>query len=706
MGVRGLQTFLKENRQSLCRSLVLGPEEANTRPVLPLVVDAWGIIYQLYLDALPWASGGEYRQFYRLVRRLVREWRAVGIEPVFVFDGASPPEKHITLLGRMQQGVETARLFYTTRPESRSSPSGQRGQSLLPPFTSQAFGTALASLGVETHYVPRGEADGECVVLAASIGGYILGKDTDFLILGSGAETKGYIPLDIVEWVEPAPSAESNGSGFTTVSGGKKARARFASRLLPRSPGATLILPTFTSAALARRLRLPINMLPLLASLVGNDYSAGMAAAGAGKVSDRIDRIARTLRETHARPRSHTADTAYELVARVVRKLHTGAHVDARGLAETVEAIVNATIQYVLPGPVCCEVYPFCGELDDRCAAQVSRVATPVEGESPKTGAAQAYAAAQKRGHLNLVTHAWLHPDRVYLWGVLENPSGPSARAGGIPTAARCAAYTIVDAALGMRWPAVSETELDAAKQDSEAAELLGELSIKSPDEGNEGDQGDAQDNEAEAAVAEEAEAAAAPRRVVTEYLRQGSSTRVGARELELPSPQDDGPLCLAPLDKRLAVYRDALGASPATSALPTPLQPVACALRMCVLSAAESDPAGLAGRWRRTELEAIARAAIGCMQGWGKDEDEDDGVSVKSSADGSAVDDNYPVLTNRNAELVSQFQAALLDTLMLAQALLLTPVQGGGGRRWATDTPHAARVCLGLGIALGAGWR
>lgn len=42
MGVRGLQTFLKENRQSLCRSIVLDAAGASTRPALPLVVDAWG----------------------------------------------------------------------------------------------------------------------------------------------------------------------------------------------------------------------------------------------------------------------------------------------------------------------------------------------------------------------------------------------------------------------------------------------------------------------------------------------------------------------------------------------------------------------------------------------------------------------------------------------------------------------------------------
>lgn len=627
------------------------------------------IIYQLYLDALPWASGGEYFQFYRLVRRLVRAWRAVGVEPVFVFDGASPPEKHATLLGRMQRAVETARLFYTTRPESRSTPAGQRGgNSVLPPFTSHAFGAALASLGVETRFVPRGEADGECVVLASSLGGYVLGRDTDFVILGSAADMKGYIPLDLVEWAEPAPAESANGVGFTTVSGARKGRVRPLSRLLPRTSGATLILPAFTSAALARRLRLPPAMLPLLASLVGNDYSAG---TDTGKASDRIDRIARTLRETQARPGSHTADTAYELVARVVRKLQVRPYIDERDLANTVEAVVDATIQYVLPAPRCCSVYPFCGELDDGCAARASRVATPVEGESPKTSAPDAYAAAQGAGHLNLVTHVWLHPDRVYLWGVLENPAAPSARAGRLPTAARRAAYGIVDGALGLRWPKPSDEELDAARRDRKAAQLLGGLSIQPPT-GEDDPQGE---TEEEAEVEVNVEEELTPRRAVTEYLRQGSSTRVGARELELPpSAELEGPLCLQPLETRLAAYRDGLGAPAAIATLPVSLQPLACALRMCVLSAAEADPSGQLGRrWRRAEVEAVARAAIGCWEGWAhadEEDDEDDAVSVMSASG----DDNYPVLSNRNAELVSQFSAALLDTLALAQALLLTP--------------------------------
>lgn len=42
MGVKGLQTFLKENRQSLCRTLVLDRDGAAERAPVPVVVDAWG----------------------------------------------------------------------------------------------------------------------------------------------------------------------------------------------------------------------------------------------------------------------------------------------------------------------------------------------------------------------------------------------------------------------------------------------------------------------------------------------------------------------------------------------------------------------------------------------------------------------------------------------------------------------------------------
>lgn len=45
------------------------------------------VLYQLYLDSLPWTTGGEYLRFYLVVRELVEAWRSVGLDPTFVFDG-------------------------------------------------------------------------------------------------------------------------------------------------------------------------------------------------------------------------------------------------------------------------------------------------------------------------------------------------------------------------------------------------------------------------------------------------------------------------------------------------------------------------------------------------------------------------------------------------------------------------------------------
>ncbi|KLT42219.1 hypothetical protein CC85DRAFT_285804 [Cutaneotrichosporon oleaginosum] len=578
----------------------------------------------------------------------------------------------------MQASIDKARLFYTTRPESRSSPGGQRGdKAILPPFASLAFAAALASLDVETVFVPRGEADGQCVVIAAEMGGYVLGLDSDFVILGSAADMKGYIPFDMVEWIEPTTTHEAVGDGFTTTSA-KKVRVRSVSRLLPRSSGATLILPIYTSEALARRLRLPLNMLPLLAALLGNDYTS---SSDTNYTLDRVDRVARTLRETVARPGSHNADTAYELVSRVVRKLHAQAYVDERKLAEKVDGAIDATIQYVLPSPQCCSLYPFCSRLSEGCTTRAWRLPTALRSEA-SASVVEAYAAARATGHLDIMTRAWLHPGRVYLRDALENPAGPSARAGRISINARRATYAIVDAALGMRWPAKG-AQNDEALERTETAQLMAGLSLQpSADDADTVENGEKSQDEAETVGngekpqseagtvedksalddAEDGTQEAAVRRVVTEYLRQGSSARVGSQQIELPAPGDSTSL-LAPLDERLAAFRDALDAPASVSSLPVDAQPLACALRMCILSAAETDPGGHQGRrWRRSEVEAVVRAALGCMKGW--DDDLDDDVDAEEL---------YPLLETRNAELVAQLSAALLDTLTLAQALLLT---------------------------------
>lgn len=433
----------------------------------------------------------------------------------------------------MAAQVATARVFYSLSTSTRSSPTfSNKGDTILPPFCRGAFAAALSSLGVRTHFVPRGEADGVCVVLAGQMGGYVLGRDTDFVILSAGASERlrGYAPLDMMEWTDSAPSEDAAGGApaadFTTVSAKRPRSAR--SRLLPPTSAGnpTLVLATFATAPLCRRLRLNAQMLPLLSSLVGNDYTpawAGEALFPRMRPGDRIQRVARVLAEL--RP---SAKSAEDLVRRSVKRLWARPFVDDAAVAELTDAVIEATIQYVLPVPDCCDQFPFCGELDAGCrtatasqanSAAPSRAPTPISGNGNGKGhnavhsdAIIAYAEALRRGRLSALTAAYLHPDRVHLWTALEDPSTASCRASVAACRARLAAYTILDAAVGgLRFPKASDDLLDEQKQDQEANRLLGVEAEEEPTEERP--------------------------RVVTEFVRQGGG-RIVARRAVLP-PKD-----------------------------------------------------------------------------------------------------------------------------------------------------------------------
>ena len=47
MGVRGLTSFIKENRQSLSTTITLDRDLAETHEIVNVVVDAWGSVLHL-----------------------------------------------------------------------------------------------------------------------------------------------------------------------------------------------------------------------------------------------------------------------------------------------------------------------------------------------------------------------------------------------------------------------------------------------------------------------------------------------------------------------------------------------------------------------------------------------------------------------------------------------------------------------------------
>ncbi|KAB5591013.1 hypothetical protein CTheo_5541 [Ceratobasidium theobromae] len=288
MGVHGLTTFLRENRRALSRvELFSGKLVSERNTYIPLVVDAWSIIFALYANSgLPWVYGGEYEAFAKCVQDLVHAWLAVGLEPYFVFDGPVPLAKIPTTLKRLTDtGIHNANIFFRTSAAARSTSSFLASTRMLPPLTLEACLGALKELQSQSteskvHIVMAdGEADPFCVALADALGsGLVTGMDSDFAVLcteGYG----GYIPIDEMVWQSDEPTQtqinESN-DGFTAVVT-KTRNKRKSSGLIPPSGSSPLELSLQVSVyhphKLAAYLQLPPALLPLFSALVGNDFS-------------------------------------------------------------------------------------------------------------------------------------------------------------------------------------------------------------------------------------------------------------------------------------------------------------------------------------------------------------------------------------------------------------------------------------------------
>ncbi|WVQ75878.1 hypothetical protein IAR50_005512 [Cryptococcus sp. DSM 104548] len=726
MGVRGLQSFVKENRQSLCRSVILPEKDARgtEKGAIPVIVDAWGVIFKVYLDSLPWVSGGEYLRFYQLAKGLVTSWRKVNLEPTFVFDGAAPVEKHDTTLKRMTESLIAPKLFYTTSAKSRSEPSfgkDSTGKVVLPGFASHAFIFALHRLGVETHHVPYGEADGVCVKMAEAVNGYVLGQDSDFLILvGKSERMSGYVPLDMMSWIEGEASKQDEGSDFAPspstfqeVNGRRKKsyNPRHSSLLPPPThQHPTLILTVISPHSLRQRLRLSANYMALFASLIGNDYTPPEALKRfyepSLSPSRRIEKAALVLREqlqilsASKGKNVYPGDFVVELVKRVVKKLCIWQYDTESDLMRAVNGIIEAALQYSIPHfSQCCPSYPFCGELGQLgCQTSLSRPITPalIGNHAPKDEptkqqkALEAYAATQRKGCLTFITHAWLYPDRIYLRSGMEDPSIPSSRSLETSREVRRAAYAIADEGLGgFKFTALSEK--DKRVWSEEKAGDGGDV-LDGEDVGSEENAaGLAEHSAPEHGEDDQLETVLHsndPVRIMVEYVRQGSAGRVIPYDLHLPpkqSTESATPLCVQPLSDRLKAYLGPMGSDTvAIRELPSSLQPLVAIVRYCAIEmAAVNDRGGFPRavdlRWRKSEVLAVLKSGIGTFKQWRRELDYEELSGVRRKTKAVSPEDEakeWPTLESRNAQLVGQLSTAMQNSVSLAESLLLLSTQ------------------------------
>ncbi|PFH50876.1 hypothetical protein AMATHDRAFT_192297 [Amanita thiersii Skay4041] len=382
MGVHGLTTFLQENKRPLSRSFDFPLASSGT--VTPVVVDAWSFTYKLYSDSnLPWVYGGEYPDFYNLVTKTVQAWISIGFQVYFVFDaGPCPRLKFPTVIQRRNQtNVQNSLLFFRTSPGSRSTGLFLNETRIIPPFALNTCLDALQSLAetspaLELHFADE-EGDPFAVELAGRVNGYVIGNDSDFVILNSDGY-KGYIPLEEMAWfllepVEPSFDDDSNGEFQIVRKYKSKKKATSVSGsgngvIPPISDTGRLKLSlvTYSPDLLAAHLRIPVALLPLLGAIVGNDYTRHTDNARRSSqtlfferhltLGQRIQRTAATIQnilspDHHKKRVKHHIGSVIELIERTVNTLlaRWAGTLGSGEIVAVIDEIVNDALQYGIP---------------------------------------------------------------------------------------------------------------------------------------------------------------------------------------------------------------------------------------------------------------------------------------------------------------------------------------------------------------------
>ncbi|XP_016068434.1 PREDICTED: constitutive coactivator of peroxisome proliferator-activated receptor gamma isoform X2 [Miniopterus natalensis] len=184
MGVRGLQGFVGSSCPHVCTVVSfreLAEQHRSKHPECPptVVVDAMCCLRYWYTPE-SWVCGGQWKEYFAVLRDFVGMFTAAGIRLVFFFDGMVEKDKREAWVARrLKNNREAARVFRYIKAHG-----AQPGRSmfLIPPGLAVFTRCALKALGQETRCSLQ-EADYEVAAYGLRhncLG--ILGEDTDYLI--------------------------------------------------------------------------------------------------------------------------------------------------------------------------------------------------------------------------------------------------------------------------------------------------------------------------------------------------------------------------------------------------------------------------------------------------------------------------------------------------------------------------------------------
>uniref|UniRef100_A0A3Q2WC14 Asteroid domain-containing protein n=1 Tax=Haplochromis burtoni TaxID=8153 RepID=A0A3Q2WC14_HAPBU len=210
-------------------------EEVNIEKT-GLIIDGAALYYSLYYTSDPKLDrrcGGDYPGFKDEVCNFFKTLQVCEVTPYVFLDGGSDPDKHKTLVYRRKDTEEKAKTIATTKPEN----AVPKGCNVLPPLVKDVFIEILKEKGIEFKQC-LGEADPEVVSDANQKQCPVLSIDKDFCIFDL---CKGFLHLDNFEWKS-------------------KKDEKIPAKL-------------YTRSKFCEHFKLDPALMPVFASIAGNDYS-------------------------------------------------------------------------------------------------------------------------------------------------------------------------------------------------------------------------------------------------------------------------------------------------------------------------------------------------------------------------------------------------------------------------------------------------
>ncbi|KAJ6558420.1 hypothetical protein DFH09DRAFT_529788 [Mycena vulgaris] len=730
MGVHGLSTFVRENRRLSETYYVPAGGDPHASNPINIVVDGWSFIYDLYRSSgLPWVYGGEYPAFRRIITTVVNAWLSVGLTIYFVFDGAFPHLKFSTLVSRLaQSSISHSHIFFRTSQASRSNPRFLNETRILPPLAYTACLDALKAIcqtsnAVTIHYADE-EGDPYAVELAGKVGAFVVGNDSDFVILNSEGY-RGYIPLDEMVWNTPNPEEPPtvDEDEFQQVRK-PKTKKRAANSSLGRGmipPDSTselsLSFTAYSPVTLASHLNLPVTLLPLLGALVGNDFSNQSASPRRNvqllfferqlSLTQRINRVAATMQSilsaSSQKGKQKQVGSVMDLIDRTVNALLVRS-ISSMGSGEVeaiVERIVEATLQYALPKneddtlglwptDICalheadiCPILPMFSRL---VAAEALLEQRENDDELLKRNELRGqYLSAYRRGQLHAKVLDILHTGTSWPRLFLETPDLETVSRV-VGRTIRQWGYAILHDTVGLEDETATEDDASTVGEDSDSDEdeLIDVVEVDSDDGEGATDllaplRGALQrlhgpDDASTAPTTSSSRTRGAQSLVITEYVRRG--TRIAEEPVTVPSisdllssisstdfaPTNNIPILLQPEQDRFTIFLRALKSdtSPIRS-LPSDKLAVACALRWVLLQFhARTLETGSKEREKERWTRKEARCFLAAFS-WTNEGDTPSGEEK-----------TLPEILDRNVQLTAQVLTALESIDHFSQILVV----------------------------------